>query len=144
MASANESKWLDTYIATGDAHQATREVFPDVGKTAKDDESAKNSLVARTSQLKSKLQAEMQARLNIKLTYGAASMLSVIKDLAGGKEVSDSVRLGAAKDWLDRAKIGTQKEETNNNGIQIVINNQPVSGDAGQIPSVTIDVAPEE
>jgi len=135
MANPQEQKWLDHFISTGDGHEATKLAYPNAGKNAK---SFDDAIYTRTSQLKTKLVPELLERLQVKLVTGSPEMLKVISDLAKGESVSDSIKLGAAKDWLDRANIKPKEEASQK--VQIVINNQPVRVDSSTESRAIIDV----
>jgi len=127
MASEAEQSWLDHFLKTGSEIAAVEYAFPNVGKEAKDPKAAK---AVRASQLKKKLTPDISERLNTRLIYGAHDMLNIVNALAR-ESGTDSVRLAACKDWLDRSQVGTVKDQQHT-GIQVMINRSGVTINVSQ------------
>ena len=121
MPSEQEQLWLDVVIETGDPKKAVLIAYPNCGKQAANPEEVIRS---RASQLKSKLKAEFVARLQERLIYEAPALVSNLMNLAY-KSSSDSVRVVAARDLLDRAAIGI-KADSASLGVSVVINRDGV------------------
>jgi len=87
-----QQEWLDHYIDTGDAKEAVR-----LACGCKEE-----SVKARASQMKKTMAVEIDKRLKETLGQDSIKMLKIISDLASNAD-NESVKLNAAKDWLDRA-----------------------------------------
>lgn len=105
-----EEIWLEHYLESGQAQDAVKVAFPDC-KTP-------GSVVARASQLKTKLANEIDSRLMASYKKDAPQAVRIVKDLMCNA-AQEAVKLKAAQDWLSRAghdaafKVEhSQKEET--------------------------------
>lgn len=105
-----EEIWLEHYLESGQAKDAVKVAFPD----CKTD----GSVIARASQLKTKLANEIDSRLMSAYKKDAPQMVRILKDLATNAQ-QEAVKLKAVMDWLSRAghdaafKVEhSQKEET--------------------------------
>ena len=85
-------RWLARYLQCGDAKQAVREVY----------RCSEKSVPVRASQLKARYQAEIVKALSSQIATDSVRMYSILKGLATDAS-SETVKLNAAKDLLDRA-----------------------------------------
>ena len=91
MASEKESQWIDRYIETGNANQATREIF----------NSSDKNVPARSCALKNTLGSEIDKRLRKAMRHNSVSYFANLAKLATESD-SDQVRVKALTDLLDR------------------------------------------
>ena len=117
IKSTNKRLWLELFLETGDEQQAVRAAYPDCGKNSDDPEKC---IRVRASQLKSELSPVIYEMLRTELQMGAPDMLKIIRSLAREGQ-SESVKLQAAKDWLDRTGLLPDKDKSGP-AINIVIN----------------------
>ena len=93
MASENEQIWLDRYLKTGDAIQAVKDTFPDCSEA---------SAPSRASQLKAKLEHEIDQAFSRVMKRDSIKAFKIISDLMSGAK-QESIKLKAAMDVLNRA-----------------------------------------